>query len=435
MKTPSTGGGTQFLVFGPSWIVMLFSAGFIGLVGLLFTASVAAEHSVSDAIAPTMAGVVVSFMAALTWLTVSRLADTQQRFAARLAPSRSLVRAGRVTVLALLLVWVVCTLPTALLFSVLQQNQEAFALVCGTGLMLTLTAAAACAWQGRRPWWAALPAVVVVGAMFTLGYPAVGAGWVGIYWGWQVLALGLSLVLHAPMLRGSAHALHSPARRFARWSESWLASWRMRYQSLRAPGDVGNFPFLIILASQSQMWRWIGWEQEGVGMPGVLLGILLGGAYHYLVSSDLHPRHLIAPGRARRAHMALRIVGSTLRMTLSVGLMLAAILLLAIAAWGGGLSATLHAGAASIIAVLVPMWVLAVVAATWLRSLEGPRWLPWVAGLGVLVLTWLALMGLTRWVGLNQGQAMVCVTLVGCTLLLPLAQRAWKQKDLSQFRR
>lgn len=54
------------------------------------------------------------------------------------------------------------------------------------------------------------------------------------------------------------------------------------------------------------------------------LGILLIGAYNGLVSSDMHPLRLIAPGRARRANMALRIVGNTLRLTLSAGLLLAA---------------------------------------------------------------------------------------------------------------
>lgn len=445
MKASSTVGGTQLLVLGPSWMVMLVFAGFIGLVGLLFTASVAAERQVSERIAPTMAGVVVSFMAVLTWLAVSRLSETQQRFAARLAPSHSLVLAGRVTLLALLLVWVVCTVPTALLLSVLQQNQEALALVCGTGLMLALIAAAACAWQGRLPWWAALPSVAVIVALFAPGYSAVGALWVGVHWCWQILASGIGVALLAPMLRGSARVGHSPARLFARWSENWLVSRRMRYQRLLAPGETSTYFLVLIPVVQINTWKRFGWEQQSVDMPSVALeilsvglpsmifGILLIGAYNGLVSSDMHPRRLIAPGRARRANMALRIVGNTLRLTLSTGLLFAAIPLLAIAAWEGGLSTPLLVRAISIIAVIVPIWVLAVVVATWLRGLEGPRWLPVAAGLGVFALACVAMIGLNRGLGLSQGPAVVCVSLFGCALLLPCAQRAWRQRDLSQF--
>jgi hypothetical protein len=188
MKASKNFGAAQLLVIGPSWILVMVVAGFFGLLGLLFTASVAADHALSDAIAPAMANMAAVFLALLTWLAVGRLANTQHRLAARLAPSHGSRRAGRGTLAGLMLAWLVCTLPTGLLFAALQQGDSALALVSGTALLLTLVAAAACAWHGRLSELAMVPALIVVVALLALGFSALGAAWVQVPWGLQVFS-------------------------------------------------------------------------------------------------------------------------------------------------------------------------------------------------------------------------------------------------------
>ncbi len=433
MKATTNFGSAQLLVLGPAWILAMVLAGFFGLLGLLFTASVAAEHAVSDATAPAMAVMASVFMAILTWGAVGRMANTQQRLAARLAPSHGSRRAGRGTLTGLLFAWLVCTFPTALLFAAHQQGHAALALVCGTACLLSLVAAAACAWQGRLPWPAMLPALIVLVALFALGAPALGAAWLQVPWGLQLLVLTLGLALLPGMLQGTARAGSSPAQHFARWKAARLSSWRGRYQRILEPGEKSNFWILMFPAYQVNIWKTLGWDKDGVGMPCLLLFTFLIAAFYSLFCADLHHRFLLAPGRARRNRFALRIVGTTLRLTLSVALVFAAIPVLLIAAWEGGFSLAPMERALSIVSVLLPIWVLAVVTATWLRGLEGASWRPWVAGGAALGLACLALVGLTIGLGLNQGPAVLCVALLGCALLMPLAQRAWQRKDLAAF--
>jgi hypothetical protein len=433
MKPNTHFGSDSLLVLGAEWIIVMVLAGFFGLLGLLFTASVAAEHAVSGAIAPAMATIAAVSMALLTWLAVGQLANTQQRLAARLAPSHGGRRAGRGTLTGLLLAWLVCTVPTGLLFAALQQADAALALVSGTALVLSTVAAAACAWHGRLPRLASLPALIVLVALLARGVFSLGSAWLQVPWGLQVLALALGLALLMGMLQSTARAASSPAQQFARWNENRLATWRARYQQIRAPGETSNAWLVMIPAYQFQNWKWLGWEQDGASFPCLLLFVFLIAAFYCLHSIDLHPRFLLAPGRARRNRVALRIVATTLRLTLSIGLLLAAIPIFLISAWEGGLSLALLERALSIISVLVPIWVLAVVTATWLRGLEGPTWTPWVVGGAVLAVAVGALLSLTWGLGLNQGTAVLCVALLGCALLLPLGQRAWQHKDLSRF--
>ncbi len=433
MKASANFGAAQLLVLGSSWNLVMVVAGSFGLLGLLFAASVAADHALSDAIAPAMANMAAVFLALLTWLSVGGLANTQQRLAARLAPSYGGRRAGRGTLAGLMLAWLVCTLPTGLLFAALQQGDSALALMSGTALLLTLVAAAACAWHGGLPWLAMAPALMVVVALLALGFSALGSAWVQVPWGMQLLALALGVALLPALLQGRARAGSSPAQQFARWNETRLATWRARYQRIRAPSETGSIWFGMIPAFQFQSWKWVGWEQGGAGYPSLLLLVFLVAAFCSLYSTDLHHRFLLAPGRARRSRVAWRIVATTLRLTLSIGLLLAAIPIFLISAWEGGLSLALLERALSIISVLVPIWVLAVVTATWLRGLEGPAWKPWVVGGALLAVAVGALLGLTWGLGLNQGTAVLCVALFGCALLLPLGQRAWQHKDLSRF--
>jgi hypothetical protein len=207
----------------------------------------------------------------------------------------------------------------------------------------------------------------------------------------------------------------------------------VRYQRIQTPGKTGSVWPAMIAAFQFQSWKWVGWEQDGAGYACFLLIVLLMPAFFGLYCTDLHHRILLAPGRTRRNRMALRIVATTLRLSLSVGLILVAIPIFFISAWEGGLSLALLERALSIVSVLVPIWVLAVVIATWLRGLEGPVWVPWVAGGASLAVACLAVFGLTLGLGLTQGAAVLCVALLGCALLLPLGQRAWQHKDLSRF--
>jgi hypothetical protein len=433
MKATTNFGLAPLLVLGAGWILVMVLAGFFGLLGLLFTASVAAALAVSDAIAPAMAAMASVFMAILTWFAVGRMANTQQRLATRLAPSHSLRRAGRGTLSGLLIAWLVCTFPTALLFAALQQGHAALALVCGTACILSLVAAAACAWQGRLPWPAMLPALIGLAGLFVLGVQTLGDAWTQVPWGLQLLVLALGLAMLPGMLLGTARAGSSPAQRFARWKAARLSSCMFRYQRILKPSETSNLWFLMIPAYQANNWKWLGWERDGPGYPSFLLFVFLIAAFYSLFCTDLHHRFLLAPGRARRNRFALRIVGTTLRLTLSVALVMAAIPVLLIAAWEGGFSVELLYRVLSIMAVILPLWVLAVVAATWLRGLEGPSWRPWVAGAAALGLACLALVGLTMGLGLNQGPAVLCVALLGCALLMPLAQRGWQHRDLAGF--
>jgi len=433
MKTNTHFGGSSLLVLGAEWIVIMVLAGFFGLLGLLFTASVAADHAVSDGIAHTMATIAVVSLALLTWLAVGRLANTQQRLAARLAPSHGGRRAGRGTLTGLLLAWLVCMLPTALLFAALQQRHEALALVCGTALLLGFVAAAACAWQGQLPGTAALPLVAVVVAVFGLGLPALGAAWLQVHWSAQLLALALSGATLWPMLQGSARPGYSAAKHFARWKATRLSSWELRYKRVRLP-EEGNLLYLLAIpVSQFYNWTKPGWENYGMGMSILLLFYLLLIAFWSLFSSDLHQRYLLAPGRSRRGALAWRMVGTSLRLTLTIALVMVTIPVLAIAAWEQGLSLDLLTQTLSIVSVLLPLWVFSVVAATWLRGFQGPSWRQALAGLVVFGLSSLALFALTKLGGLTQGPAALCVALLGCALLMPLAQRAWQHKDLSDF--
>ena len=429
-------------VLGPAWPLLIVLVGFPGLLALLFAAATRNDQPLMTGFTRALGlGAALLAVAVAGW-AVQRQARVQHVWALRLAPRAAGQRVAGAVAWGLRLVWLVVMAPQALLLLSQQGGREAAGFASLLALLMLSVAAWACAWQGRLGLWGLLPVALAVAAGAGLGTQALWLHW--LHTGLLVQALVLTGCAAAlPRLLAAQGGRHTGPS--VVWRAMWQRlgeRWRQHYRLVRERGEAPyTWPVLFLpvvnIFISGPNTRYLFFDNpldpSTAATSGIFIGVMAVAAYGMVCSGDLHWRRRLARGAHLRQRLGWRVLGHTLQAHAWV----AGVLLLIFLAATAGLSegGLLHnmALTAKVAGVVALHWLLAVLAAVWLRGLmlSGGRLIALGAG---LCAAWSAAGAALVLAGLSARGEVLLVLLAGsAALLLPAIRSAWQRRDLASL--
>jgi len=422
-----------YQVFGPLWPFWSTLGVTLALVSLMFVIAAWGGSGVRPELLQFMGLATGLVLLAVACSGITRMAKQERVWLQRLAPSKAQRRLRQAAAAGLALAWL-CALPTLLLAATIRDG--AFPLLAGLavqGLLLCAAVALAGAWQGSLPWLLALPGLLVVVSLFALGSVQWWTQWLALPTGVHLALACLGPPLAFALVMMSRSSPRIPAQVLRQSLGRRIKSWRQRHQYLHRQGES-----VLSFWAWLFFWQSLGWiHLEQSGLLGFLhvalvMGLLILMVWNLLLGPALHWRYQLAPSRWQRAHLGWLIVSLTLRHHAAVAPLLLASVGAAMALIDPDSLSNWVAKLPTTGATFVARWVQAILLVTWLRGLGLRTWplvgraavaLAAIAGAHAALLSVLGVALLASW----------AVTALTAVLLLRPIQRAWTQRDLSDY--
>jgi hypothetical protein len=427
------------IVWGPAWPLLLVLLGFPGLLFLLAAATTRADlplfHGFFSALAVGSAAIAISASA----LAVHRQAHVQRIWASRLAPRAADRRVSNAVGHGLRVVWAITALPLLLLGAAQRQVDAALAAASLLAALMLVTAAWACAWQGRLSPLALAPLALVAVLALAQGPSGLWVHWSALgAWAHGTATLGAAMTLPHVLAANYSLATQTPAMLWARLWEKVQVLWQSKYRRVREPGEDQKGPWWAGAAGypilSSMKLGPIAESSDWVAIPGALTaGVFLLLAYANVVSADLHWRQWLAPGAHLRKALGWRVLAQSFVAHARVGLVFILVVTAVTALWPWGDRSSNLSLVAEGMAAFVLFWLLALPAAVWLRGWKVSPTRRFFLIMGLL-LSWLGLSALLVWAGVTQrGELLLYLVAINGLAMLPSIRLAWQQRDLADF--